>query len=105
MWWLFHMLHNSEGDCCCVGNGCCDRSLVIYTAALRGMDRQAAQEPSGPAMFLSTARTDRGVWSTLVGETCRGEGRQQATFRHVQTTQTLITFFSTEYNPNTDMKK
>lgn len=34
MWWLFHMLHNSEGNCCCVGNGCCDRSLVIYTAAL-----------------------------------------------------------------------
>ena len=34
MWWLFHMLHNSEGNGCCVGNGCCDGPLVIYTAAL-----------------------------------------------------------------------
>ena len=61
MCWLFHMLHNSEGSCCRVGNGECDRSLVIYTTALvgavEGLLTQATQVLT--SSFLCTASPDQ----------------------------------------------
>lgn len=59
MWWLFHVLHSSEGNGCPVGNGCCEGPLVIYTAALT--QEWAAQAPSGPATPHPMANPDGGM--------------------------------------------
>ena len=62
MRWLFHMLHNSEGNSCCVGNVCCDGPLVIYTAALT--EKWTAEHPRHPQVLPhSTQRqTQMGAW-------------------------------------------
>lgn len=89
MWWLLHMLHNSEGNGVCVGNGCCDRSLVIYTAAL--MEERTAGLPGRPQVLpCSTQQHTLLGASDLLwlgwGMRKRWRGEQQASSHHVPTT-------------------
>lgn len=61
------MLHNSEGNGCCVGNGCCDRPPVIYTAA--HTEEWTARLPGCP-QFLPCS-TEKPRWGH---QSCLGLG-------------------------------
>lgn len=60
------MLHNSEGNSSSVGNGCCDRSLVIYTAALT--EEWTARLPRRPQVLPRSTQQ-----KTQMGALCLGD--------------------------------
>lgn len=80
------MLHNSEGNCCGAGSGCCDRPLVIYAAALT--KAWTARLPRSPQVLPGSTQqqTQMGPSDLLWLGDNKGTGKAASFVCHVWTT-------------------